>query len=74
MGSTSKRANMSAAPGRGVPRRQQTRQPTIVSTRQRIIVVDFDTPAEAAEWDELDDVTALATLMTRPTLRLARSS
>lgn len=64
---------MSAAPGRGVPRRQQTRQPTIVSTRQRIIVVTFDTPVEATEWDELDDITALATLVAHPQ-RLARSS
>ena len=52
------------------PRRQMTRQPTIVSTRQRIIVVSFDTPAEAEAWDELDDATALTAITERSYARV----
>jgi len=52
------------------PRRQMTRQPTIVSTRQRIIVITFDSPEDAQAWDELDDATAITTLTERSYARL----
>ncbi len=47
-----------------------TRQPTIVSTRQRIIVITFDSPEDAQAWDELDDATAITTLTERSYARL----
>jgi hypothetical protein len=47
---------------------------TPTSTRQRVIVITFNTPADADAFDQLDDATALATLIAilteRPYARL----